>query len=96
MIRNYDQLSASPAHRVALDCIEAGIIATLPDRVVAESIRVADGVLHVADRTFDLAEYDEVFIAGGNAASQVAAALEDQLGDILVGGPQSRTTRSKR
>ena len=87
LIRNYDQLANSPAHSVALDCIEAGIRATLPARIIAESVRVADGVLHVTNRMDDLSNYDDVLVVGGgNAASQVAGAFEDQLGTILTSG----------
>lgn len=49
MIQNYDNLADSSAQSVALDCIKAGIRATLPARIVAESVEVADGVLHIAD-----------------------------------------------
>ena len=87
MIQNYDHLADSPAHSVALDYIKAGIRATLPAHIVAESVEVADGVLHVADRGFDLSDYDDVFVVGGgNAASQVTKTLEDQLGTTLTGG----------
>lgn len=99
MIRNRDALARTPAHELALDCIEAGIQAALPERVVREQVRIEDGALTISpsmvggdedgseSASYDLAEYDEVVVlGGGKAAAQVAAALESVLGDRLSGG----------
>lgn len=86
-IRNRDRLATSEDRALALDCIEAGIDAAHPERVVAEAVRVQDGRLHVLDATYDLYPYRRVVVlGGGKAAAHVAAALEAELGDRLDGG----------
>ena len=87
MIHDRDSLATTQAHDLALSCLEAGIRAAQPDRIVAEQISVDEGVLHVADGRYDLAEYDEiVLLGGGKAADVVARALEDVLDDRIDRG----------
>lgn len=87
MIRNRDQLPATPTHEVALDCLAAGIEAADPARLTREAVSLADGTLTVNDASYDLADYDEVIVlGGGKAAAVVAAELEAICGDELGGG----------
>ncbi|MFC7044979.1 glycerate kinase [Halobacteriaceae archaeon GCM10025711] len=80
-------LADTAAHELALDCVEAGIRAARPDRVVTEAVSLDDGVLEIDGRAYDLAGYDEVVVlGGGKAAAHVAAALETVLGDRIAGG----------
>lgn len=86
-VADRDRLSRSSAHDVLLACLEAGIEAADPQRVIEERISVADGRLHVDGSTYDLYPYREIIVlGGGNAAAHVARALEDVLGDRLDGG----------
>ena len=83
-------------HRLARTCLDAGIDAAQPARVVAESVTAADDALTVGGRppggedssvTYDLTAYDELLIVGGgNAAGTAAAALETELGARIDGG----------
>lgn len=87
MIRNRDDLGDSPAHELALDCLEAGIEAAQPARVVRDRVGVEDGRLQVADADYALDTAEEVIVVGGGkAAAQIGAALEAVLGDRLTGG----------
>jgi glycerate 2-kinase len=87
MIRNRDQLATTPAHEAALACIEAGIEAARPARVMDEALERDGAELAVGDMTVDLDEYGEVVVVGGGkAAAQMAAAIEDVLGDRLTDG----------
>ena len=87
MIRERDRLARSPAHETALACIEAGIEAAHPERVVEDSVSLESDSLRVADATYDLAACDEiVVVGGGKAAAGVAAALETELGEAFAGG----------
>ncbi|MFB6124635.1 MAG: glycerate kinase [Halanaeroarchaeum sp.] len=86
-VRNRDALGTSPAREDALECIEAGIDAAHPERVVQATVSVEDGRLHVGERTYDLYPYRRVVVlGGGNAAAHVAGALESVLGDRLDDG----------
>jgi len=86
-IDDRERLAGSPAREVALDCIEAGIDAAHPERVLREHVSLDGNTLSVGDAVYDLAEYDEVVaVGGGKATAGVAATLEALLGDALDGG----------
>lgn len=87
MIENRSELATTDARALALECLEAGIEAGHPHRVIRDAVSLEDETLSVADATYDLAAYDEVVVlGGGNAAAHVAAALEDVLGDRIDRG----------
>ncbi|WP_254271007.1 glycerate kinase type-2 family protein [Haloarcula marina] len=87
MIRNRDTLPATPSATLALDCLEAGIEAADPRRVVSERVSLSGDVLRVQDSAYDLSAFDRVLVlGGGNAAGYVAAALETVLGDRIDDG----------
>lgn len=87
MIREFDRLASSPARATALACVEAGIEAAHPRRVIRRSVRLDGETLVVDGRTHDLTGVDRVLVLGGGKASgTVAAALEAALGDRLDGG----------
>lgn len=91
-IEGRSALERTPAHRLALDCVVAGMEAAHPDRVVEASVDLDGDRLTVTaidgeQRTYDLGEYDDVFVVGGgNAAGYLARALETVLGDRISGG----------
>ncbi|MFB6085427.1 MAG: glycerate kinase [Halodesulfurarchaeum sp.] len=86
-VENRSALVRSPAHATVLDALLAGIEASDPARVIEATVTVDGSELTVEGSTWDLAAYEEVIVlGGGNAASQVARALEDTLGDRLDGG----------
>ena len=84
MIEGRSRLAESEAHAVALDCIEAGIEAATPQRVLQSTLDLSGDVLTVADTEYDLAAYDSVMVlGGGKAADVVARELESLLEDYL-------------
>lgn len=86
-IQERDALATSPAREVALSCIEAGIEAAHPDRVIEETVSIENGRLGVGETSYDLYPYRRIVIlGGGNAAAHVAAALESILGERLDEG----------
>ncbi|SDG22044.1 glycerate kinase type-2 family protein [Halorientalis regularis] len=87
MIDDRDELARTPAHDLALSCVEAGIDAARPERVVRDALTVEGDQLRIADAVIDLGGFEEVVVlGGGKAAAHVAAALETVLGDRLDGG----------
>jgi hydroxypyruvate reductase len=87
VIGDRDALARTPAHDLALSCVEAGIEAAHPERVVRDHVGVEDDRLLVDGEGIDLRDFDEVVVlGGGKAAAHVAAALETVLGDRLDGG----------
>lgn len=95
MIRNRGQLATSAARQVALDCIEAGIRAARPERIVADAIDVNETALIVGDDEYDLDEFRKAPVIGsGNAAAHMATAFETKLRDHIdsVDTEESRPT----
>lgn len=87
MIRNATEVGGSPGRDVALACIEAGIEAAHPRRVVTDTVAIDDDALRIGDRTYDLREFDRILVVGGGkAAGTVAAELEQLLGDRIAEG----------
>jgi len=86
-IRNREALAGTPARALALDCLDAGIAAADPRRVVREAVAIDGETLTVAGSRYDLGDYEEVVVlGGGKAARGVAAALEAVLGDRIDRG----------
>jgi len=81
-VENRERLARSPAHATALDCLVASIEAAHPRRVCRDAITRSGPTLHVGTAVYDLDAYEEVLVlGGGKAAGQVAAVLEERLGD---------------
>lgn len=79
----------SPAHELALECLEAGIDAAHPRRAVARhcSVDESEGTLIVGNAQYDLTAHDSILlVGGGKATADLAAAFESLLGDRLSGG----------
>ncbi|MUV86606.1 DUF4147 domain-containing protein [Natronomonas sp. CBA1123] len=82
-----DPPTDSPAHELAVDCLTAGIEASLPTRAVERHCRLEGETLTIRDTEYDLSAYDEVLVLGGGKGSDhLAAALEGLLGEKLTGG----------
>jgi glycerate 2-kinase (EC 2.7.1.-) len=86
MIDNREELARSPAHEVALDCLQAGIEAADPAELTRDAVSY-DDTLRVDDTSYALDDFDEALVlGGGKAAAVVAAELEVILGEQLDAG----------
>jgi hydroxypyruvate reductase len=66
---------------------QAGVDAVEPRAAVLRHVRLQGDVLEVAGRRHDLSAVDGVYVVGmGKASAVMAAALEDILGDRVLGG----------
>lgn len=87
MIQKRSELAETPAHDVALECLEAGIRAVQPDQLVENAFELEGKTLYIGETAYDLREYSElVVVGGGKAAGKMAAALEERLGDRITDG----------
>jgi hydroxypyruvate reductase len=83
----FDVATPTDRHELALDCVQAGIEAARPQRVVHRDVGVEDETLVVAGTRYDLAQFDRILVVGGGkAAAGVADALEDVLGGHIDAG----------
>jgi hydroxypyruvate reductase len=86
-IRERECHARGPAHETALACLEAGIEAAHPGRVVRDAVDRDGARLSIDGEALDLTAFDRVLaLGGGKAAAGVAAALEEILDDALDGG----------
>lgn len=86
-IQNTDALGGTAARDTALACIEAGIEAAHPERVVHDSVSLDGDTLTIQNATYDLTDYDRLLVVGGGkAGGGVTTALEAVLGDRISDG----------
>jgi hydroxypyruvate reductase len=87
MISNREPLIGSPAHEVAIDCLESAIDAVQPEAVTTTAVSLDNNTLRIVDAEYDLTAYDEVVIVGGGkAAAGVTEVLAPLVNDHLSGG----------
>jgi hydroxypyruvate reductase len=87
VIQNREVLAGTRGRELALDCIEAGVRAARPDRVIHSAVSLDGDHLRVGDETYDLGEYREVvLVGGGKVAALVATELSGILGDRIARG----------
>ncbi|MFB6253368.1 MAG: glycerate kinase [Halobacteriaceae archaeon] len=76
MIHNFSSLAKTDQHRVALDCLSAGISAATPANLIPQSISFENGTLTVSGDAYDLDAYNSIYlIGGGKAAGRITEAI---------------------
>jgi len=87
LIKNFDALASTPERRKLLEIIEAGLASIQPDKNFSESIKLTDNTLSILDQTYDLANFEHVYLIGfGKGSSLNSKMIEDLLGDKLSEG----------
>ena len=87
MFETYGELAETPAHELALECLQAGIEAANPRRAVERHCSIEGDRLRIRDAEYDLSAYDSIeILGGGKAADDLAAAFESLLGERVTGG----------
>ncbi|HUV13333.1 MAG TPA: glycerate kinase [Acidobacteriota bacterium] len=71
----------------AVEIFEAGLNPVAPATAIQRFVSLKDGVLTVADRTYSLADYENLILGGfGKACAAMARALEEVLGGAIQKG----------
>ncbi len=71
----------------ALEILTAALEAADPGKAVKRFLELNGGKLRVADRTYDIGDFERVLVVGGGkAGSAMAAAVEEVLGDRVQAG----------
>jgi len=68
-ITNYQKIAKTPLRRDVLRIVEAGIDASLPEKVLENKLRLQKDVLLVNGNKVDLSKYENVYVVGGGKAS---------------------------
>jgi len=75
------------ARKIVLDVIEKALDAVDPKKAVRSKIVLADNLLNINGKAFDLATFKRIFVVGGGKASgPMAEALEEILGERIEDG----------
>lgn len=86
-IKNFDQLASTPQKKVVLELIETALESIQSENVINREIKVEGNNLTIMDKTFDLANFDRIFLIGfGKGSAKNSKLIEDKLGDKLTDG----------
>lgn len=87
LIKNFDALAKNPQRKIVLELIESALEAIEPQKVLENSISLENTILKIQDKTFDLQNFDRVFLIGfGKGSAGIAKIVEEKLGDKLTAG----------
>jgi len=79
-LKNFDTLAKTPARRDALSILEAGYAAIDTNAALRAFVRLEGDMLSIGERTYDLTQYEHIYVVGcGKVACRAAATLEDIL-----------------
>ncbi|HZE87819.1 MAG TPA: DUF4147 domain-containing protein [Methylomirabilota bacterium] len=86
-IKNYDALATNDNRKVVLELIETAFASIAPERVFQKDFSLQDKRLKIQDKTFDLDNFDHVFLVGfGKGSSGICKMLEEKLGNLITEG----------
>ncbi len=87
IITNFEELATTPARTSILSIAEAGYRSIETDKVIRTNVILEDDMLTVGSKTYNLAEYGNIYILGiGKCAHDSAVELEAILGDRITEG----------
>lgn len=87
LIQNYDQLATSEERKTVLKIVEAGFAAIQPEHVMQKNFSLDGNLLKIIHRTYDLTQFDNVYLIGfGKGSAGIAGLIEQTLGEKLTEG----------
>lgn len=87
LITNFNDLSITPQRKTLLEIIEAGLESLQPDVNFRKTVQFENNILTILGHTYDLADFDHVYLIGfGKGSSTNSKLLEDLLGENLTEG----------
>lgn len=86
-ISNKKELATTPLRQIALDLLEEGLKAIDTGTAIERNVFLENEVLKVSGKSYNLSNYENVYVIGfGKASCDAAEALEKVLGDRIAGG----------
>ncbi len=87
VIKNFDDLAKTPQRKIVLELVESALEAIEPQKVLEKNISIENTVLKIQDKTFDLQNFERVFLVGfGKGSAGIAKIVEEKLRDRLTAG----------
>lgn len=86
-IKNFEELATTPQRKIVLELIETALESIQSENVINREIKVEGNNLTVMDKTFDLANFERIFLIGfGKGSAKNSKLIEEKLGDKLTEG----------
>jgi glycerate 2-kinase len=87
LVANGQNQLSKIARTLALESLEAAINAADPKKIVSSKVVLKDNILRAEQNTFNLSQYERIFVVGGGkAAAPMAQAIEEILGSRITDG----------
>jgi glycerate 2-kinase len=86
-IKNFERLAKTPQRKIALELIETAFSSIQSENVINSSVKVEGDVLKVMDQTFNISNFERIFLIGfGKGSAKNSRLIEEKLGDKLTAG----------
>ncbi len=86
-IKNFDKLASTPQRKTVLTLIEEALASIQSENVINSSIEINGDNLVINDQTFDLTNFDRIFLIGfGKGSAKNSKFIEEKLGERLTEG----------
>src|SRR5690348_2900813 len=87
IIKNFDSLATSAQRTAALELVETAFTSIQPSHVMNKHFTLSDNTLTVLDKSYDLTQYDRIFLVGfGKGSSGICKYIEQVLGEKITSG----------
>lgn len=87
LIKNFDELAITPQRKTLLEIIDFGLASIQPEENFKKTVKFENNVLSILDQSYNLDEFEHVYLIGfGKGSATNAKLLEDLLGDRLSEG----------
>ena len=87
LIGNLKTLFSSEQREIVLQLIESGLESIQPQKILKESFILEKSILKVQNETFDLNNFERVFLIGfGKGSAGISKIIEGKLGNFLTEG----------
>jgi len=86
-IKNFEELATTENRKIALEIIEAGLVAINTEKDIESSVSVVGNILLVKGKPFNLTKYKKIKVVGfGKSSCDAVLVLEKILGTRISGG----------
>ncbi len=87
IIKNFNELAATPFRRDALEILEAGYDAISTEKVITSKVKVKENIFSIDGKEIDLDNYKKIFFVGiGKCSADAGEVFENLLGDKITDG----------
>ncbi|MBI2613870.1 MAG: DUF4147 domain-containing protein [Candidatus Levybacteria bacterium] len=96
LIKNFDALNKTPQRKICLDLIESALLSIQPENIIQKNISLKESILTIQNKTFDLKNFDRIFLIGfGKGSADISKKIETLLKDRLTDGYVIDTTKEE-